>query len=317
MFSRSYSKQSPINCTYLVKHLTRRRWHGGCVPHLSYSYPTLNTTSMYQEISVEVPNIQFYEDLFPGPRVIKSGRQFMHTIWQAYRFTTQSWTATHFCILSLRMGHKRQMKINEKHKKYYVKDTKTTSRTNGQFSLIFLVKCSFVEPPYSYIILIQPTIHTYIHTYLLTPWCRVLLEKLTGLQLVKKFPAFHGTRRFITALTSVRHLSLSWARPIQSIYPHPTSWRSILILPTHLRLGLPSGLFPSGFPTSRPSLPHTSIVSKCHCNTTHIDCMRICGYTAFEIITITDESKPVFAPPPPPARTQTNKVLQSSTNSQH
>ena len=27
-------------------------------------------------------------------------------------------------------------------------------------------------------------------TYLLTPWCRVLLEKLTGLQLVKKFPAF-------------------------------------------------------------------------------------------------------------------------------
>ena len=38
--------------------------------------------------------------------------------------------------------------------------------------------------------------------YLLTPWCRVLLEKLTGLQLVKKFPTFHGTRRFITALTS-------------------------------------------------------------------------------------------------------------------
>jgi len=76
-------------------------------------------------------------------------------------------------------------------------------------------------------------------TYLLTPWCRVLLEKLTGLQLVKKFPAFHGTRRFITALTSVRHLSLSWASPIQSIYPHPTSSRSVLILSTHLHLGLP------------------------------------------------------------------------------
>jgi len=87
------------------------------------------------------------------------------------------------------------------------------------------------------------------HTYLLTPWCTVLLEKLTGLQLVKKFPAFHRTRRFITTLTSVRHLSLSWASPIQSIYPHPTSCRSILILSTHLRLGLPSGLFPSRFPT--------------------------------------------------------------------
>ena len=89
---------------------------------------------------------------------------------------------------------------------------------------------------------------TYLLTYLLTPRCRVLLEKITGLQLVKKFLAFHGTRRFITTLTSVRHLSLSWASPIQSIYPHPTSWRSILILSTHLRLGLPSGLLPSGFP---------------------------------------------------------------------
>ena len=55
-------------------------------------------------------------------------------------------------------------------------------------------------------------------TYLLTPWCRVLLEKLTGLQPVKKFPAFYGTRRFITALTSVRHLSLSWASPSIYIY---------------------------------------------------------------------------------------------------
>jgi len=91
--------------------------------------------------------------------------------------------------------------------------------------------------------------------YLLTPWCRVLLEKLTGLQLVKKF---HGTRRFITALTSVRHLSLYWASPIQSIYPHPTSWRSVLILSTHLRLGLLSGLRPSGLPTKTLYTPLSS-----------------------------------------------------------
>ena len=38
--------------------------------------------------------------------------------------------------------------------------------------------------------------------YLLNPWSRVLLEKLTGLQVVKKFPAFYGTRRFITECTS-------------------------------------------------------------------------------------------------------------------
>ena len=75
------------------------------------------------------------------------------------------------------------------------------------------------------------------------------------MQLVKEFRSFHGTRKFITALTSVRHLPLSWTSPIQSIYPHPTSWRSILILSTHLRLGLPSGLLPFGFPTKTPIHP--------------------------------------------------------------
>ena len=95
----------------------------------------------------------------------------------------------------------------------------------------------------------------YMRTYLLTPWCTVLLEKLTRLQLVKKFPAFHGIRRFITALTSGRQLSLSWTSPIQSIYPHPTSYRSILILSTHLRLGVPSGLLPSGFPSKTLHTP--------------------------------------------------------------
>jgi hypothetical protein len=36
-----------------------------------------------------------------------------------------------------------------------------------------------------------------------------------------------------------RHVSLSWASPIQSPHPHPTSWRSILTLSSHLSLGLP------------------------------------------------------------------------------
>jgi len=86
-------------------------------------------------------------------------------------------------------------------------------------------------------------------TYLLIPWNKALLQKLTGFHLVKKFPAFYGTRRLITAFTSPRHLSLSWASSIQSIPPNTTSWRSVLILSYHLRLGLPSCLIPSGFPT--------------------------------------------------------------------
>ena len=76
-----------------------------------------------------------------------------------------------------------------------------------------------------------------------------VLEKLTGLQLVKKFPALYGTRKFITVFTSTRHLSLSWARSSQSIPSHPTSWKYILKQSSHLCLGLQSGLFPSGFPT--------------------------------------------------------------------
>jgi len=49
----------------------------------------------------------------------------------------------------------------------------------------------------------------YLLTYLLTPWSRVLLEKLTCSAASQEFPRIFGTRRFITVLTSSRHLSLS------------------------------------------------------------------------------------------------------------
>ena len=51
---------------------------------------------------------------------------------------------------------------------------------------------------------------------------------------------------------SLPHLQVpaTWARSIQSSPPpHPTSWKSVFILSSHLNLGLPSGVFPSGFPT--------------------------------------------------------------------
>jgi hypothetical protein len=82
-------------------------------------------------------------------------------------------------------------------------------------------------------------------TNLLTPWSRVFPKKPTRPQTVKKSSVFYGTRRFITAFTTVRHMSLP-EQELSNTCPHPTSRRSILILSFHLRLGLPSGLLLSG-----------------------------------------------------------------------
>jgi hypothetical protein len=57
------------------------------------------------------------------------------------------------------------------------------------------------------------------------------------------------TSMFITVFTTARHRSLSWANLIHSTLPPDKILRSILIPSSHLRLGLPSGLFSSGFPT--------------------------------------------------------------------
>jgi hypothetical protein len=47
-------------------------------------------------------------------------------------------------------------------------------------------------------------------TTITTPWSRVFPEKLTVPQLVKKFLVFYKSRRFVTAFTTARHLSLDF-----------------------------------------------------------------------------------------------------------
>jgi len=63
---------------------------------------------------------------------------------------------------------------------------------------------------------------SYLLTSLFTPWSRVLLEKLTGSQLVKKFSVFYGILRFITPLQVPA--ICPYPEPVQfSPCPHPTS----------------------------------------------------------------------------------------------
>ena len=80
----------------------------------------------------------------------------------------------------------------------------------------------------------------------LTPRSRVLLVTLTVPQLVRKPVPVYIIRTFIAIVTKSRNLSLSWAKLTQST----SNYRFYrLILSYHLCLGLPSGVFPSDFPT--------------------------------------------------------------------
>ena len=90
-------------------------------------------------------------------------------------------------------------------------------------------------------------------SYIITPWSGVLLEKLTGSQVVKKSFAFNEPEGSLQRLQSPPTVPILSHNNPSSPCPHyPISCRSILILSSHLHLGLPGGLLPSRFPTKLP-----------------------------------------------------------------
>jgi len=77
----------------------------------------------------------------------------------------------------------------------------------------------------------------------------------------QEFPIFPTEPKIPLIFTTARHLCLSRASSVQSEPPHLISWRSILTLSSHQRLGLASELFPWCFLTNTPHaslfLPYT------------------------------------------------------------
>jgi hypothetical protein len=123
------------------------------------------------------------------------------------------------------------------------RDPKVHYRTHNRPPLVSILgQPNPVHMPTSYLLEIHPNnIHPFTPrsphwslTYLLTRRCTVLFEQVNGLQLVKKFPAFHGTRKFITALTN--------RPPTLSILgqPNPVRMATSHLLESHLNIIHPS-----------------------------------------------------------------------------
>jgi hypothetical protein len=98
---------------------------------------------------------------------------------------------------------------------------------------------------------------------ILTQWSWTILERPLVWQLLNKFPASHGARRFITVFTRTVHWIQFGARSIQYIPPNHLYFYKIYLNIIYLRLGLNNGLFPSGFPTNMNSIAITiNIINK-------------------------------------------------------
>ena len=82
-------------------------------------------------------------------------------------------------------------------------------------------------------------------------WKKVLLEMLLLPQITEKFPTFFGNRELITEF-----IDADQSGPLCP----PSAMRLILVLSSRPRLDLPSGLFPSNFPTKSVCEPLLSTI---------------------------------------------------------
>jgi hypothetical protein len=166
-----------------------------------------------------------------------SGHAASHPVYQFSVHSSTSPSATSEQVIwQFVIEHRVNWVINEKHCTFSQK-RKHSSQTCVYVSVSASTKeIAQIITKYN---VQTPCLLTYLLTYLLliyllTPWSRALLEKLTAFQLVKKVPACYGTPMFITAFTRALR-----------ICPYPERHRSSPsstshFLKIHLNINLPS-----------------------------------------------------------------------------
>jgi hypothetical protein len=88
----------------------------------------------------------------------------------------------------------------------------------------------------------------------------------------------------ITVFTRAHHRSPSWAKRIQFLTSHHISLKSILISSYNPRLRLPSGLFPSGFPTeTQYAFLNSSICALCSTHFILLDSITLTFHEAYKL----------------------------------
>jgi hypothetical protein len=120
----------------------------------------------------------------------------------------------------------------------------TRIRSVIQFSVYYIKDCTGLDIPWCSLPFKMMSL-----VVELTPWNRVVLEKLTVAQLVKEYPTINETRRPSNMSTTVCHFTLLRAKLIRSESSYSISLRSILILSSCLCLRLRRDPFPWQFLT--------------------------------------------------------------------